>query len=178
MEKTREYDQIVVDKISRLIKLGFLDSAKLILQIKTDNSNSIRITVENNPWRNGVVKGNSFFANIKSSGKNPYMNFKNSFAYSFRKIGIDCTANKTEQKAELIRISLPVFMENLNNPSDEFIKLINNVFLKNISFPEFGCCSKYTECEKAGKCLHSDQLYATACQYQKLLKRTGKFENP
>lgn len=177
MEKTREYDQMIVDKIAKLIKPEYLDSAELKLQIKTDGSNSIRIMLGNNPWRNDVVKGNAFFANIKSSGKTPYINFKENFAYQFRKLGIECTANQTEQKAEFIRISLPVFMEHLYNPSEDFIKLINKIFLRNISFPEFGCCSKYAECEKAGKCLHVDQLYATACQYQKLLKRTGKFES-
>lgn len=176
MEKTKEYDLMIVDKIAKLINPDWLESSALKLQIKTDNSNSIRVAIKNNPWRNGVVKGTPFFANINSSGKNPYINFKESFAYHFRKLGIECTANKTEHKNEFIRISLPVFIEHLNNPSDEFINLVNTVFLKNISFPEFGCCSKYAECEKAGKCLHIDQLYATACQYQKLLKRTGKFE--
>lgn len=176
MEKTKEYDQMIVDKIAKLINPDWLESSALKLQIKTDNSNSIRVAIKNNPWRNGVVKGTPFFANINSSGKNPYINFKESFAYHFRKLGIECTANKTEHKNEFIRISLPVFIEHLNNPSDVFINLVNTVFLKNISFPEFGCCSKYAECEKAGKCLHIDQLYATACQYQKLLKRTGKFE--
>lgn len=177
MEKTKEYDQQILNKIARLIKPEYLESAKLELMIKTDNSNSIKITVENNPWRNGVIKGNTFFMNIKSGGKDPYINTKDCFAYDFSQIGIESTANKTEQKNEYIRINLCTFIEHLDNPSEKFIDLINKMFLKNISFPEFGCCSKYIECEKAGKCLHADQLYATACQHQKLMKRTGKFEN-
>lgn len=176
MDKTKEYDQTIVDKIARLINPEYLDKAELKLQIKTDNTNSIRIALENNLWRNDLVKGNSFFANIKSSGKNPYINFKSNYAFQFKKINIEYTSNITEKNAELIRISLPVFLEHLENASGEFIEILNEMFLRNISFPEFGCCSKQPECEKAGKCLHSDQLYATACQYQKLMKRTGKFE--
>lgn len=176
MENTREYDQMIVDKISKLIRPEFLDEASLKLQIKSDNSNSIRIFLENNPWRNGMIKGNRLFANIKSSGKNPYILFKERFDYKFNKLKIEYSANKTEQKNEFIRIDLHTFLEHLDDPSEEFIKLINEIFSKNISFPEFGCCSKWEKCEKAGKCLHIDQLYATSCQYQKLLKRTGKFE--
>ena len=163
MEKNKEYDQQIVNKIARLIKPEYFESAGLELMIKADNSNSIRITIENNPWRNGVIKGNSFFANIKSGGKTQYINVKDIFAYNFSEIGIESTANTTERKSEYIRINLHTFIKYLDNPSEKFIDLINKMFLRNILFQEFGCCSKYEECEKAGKCLHSDQLYATAC---------------
>lgn len=75
-----------------------------------------------------------------------------------------------------ININLHDFIVYLNDPTDEFIKILNRIFTSNILFHEFGCCSKYEDCEKAGKCLHIDQLYALGCQYKKVLKRTGKFE--
>lgn len=178
LSKTLEYGYAcqVTDKIFLLVDKSYTGSSKTVVNMNSDSVNTISIIIDNNLWRNGLIKGNKFFGKIKTSGKNPYIIFKDIFAYQFSNINIAFSANKTEQKAELIRISLPVFMEHLDNPSDDFIKLLNSIFLRNISFPEFGCCSKYTECEESGKCLHADQLYATACQYQKLMKRTGKFE--
>lgn len=41
MEKTKEYDQQILNKIARLIKPEYLESAKLELMIKTDNSNKM-----------------------------------------------------------------------------------------------------------------------------------------
>ncbi len=178
MEITQEYDQKIVDKISNLIKPEYLNKAKLILQVKSDSSNSIRIILENNPWRNGVVKGNSFFANIKSYGKITYINFKNEYAYYFTILGIKYTANKSEITSEYIRIKLSDFIDLLEEPTADFINMINEVFLNNISFPQFGCCSKYEKCKEQGECLHIDQLYATACQWQKHIKRTDKIDNP
>ena len=178
LSKTLEYGYAcqVTDKIFLLVDKSYTGSSKTVVNMNSDSVNTISIIIDNNLWRNGLIKGNKFFGKIKTSGKNPYIIFKDIFAYQFSNINIAFSANKTEQKAELIRISLPVFMEHLDNPSDDFIKLLSSIFLRNISFPEFGCCSKYTECEESGKCLHADQLYATACQYQKLMKRTGKFE--
>ncbi len=33
----------------------------------------------------------------------------------------------------------------------------------------FGCCSKFTECSDAGRCVHENKLYATACSYKRNL---------
>lgn len=32
--------------------------------------------------------------------------------------------------------------------------------------PNFGCCDKYLECSNAGKCIHPNKLYASACTYR------------
>lgn len=37
----------------------------------------------------------------------------------------------------------------------------------------FGCCSKFTDCSDARKCLHENKLYSTACSYRKNLE-SGK----
>ena len=176
MEKTRDYDQKIVDKITSLIDKKYLVEACLTLQIKADASNSIRILIDNNPWRNGAIKGDSFFASIKSSGKEKYINFKSMYAHLFNLVGVQTTQNQTEKNLELIRIDLHLFTSFLDAESEKFKSLMNEIFIGNISFSEFGCCSQYAECEKQGKCLHTDQLYATACQWQKNLKRTGIFE--
>lgn len=35
--------------------------------------------------------------------------------------------------------------------------------------PVFGCCDKYLECSNAGKCIHPNKLYASACTYRQRL---------
>lgn len=35
--------------------------------------------------------------------------------------------------------------------------------------PGFGCCDKYRECSDAGKCIHTNKLYASACTYRRRL---------
>ena len=171
------YSKQIIDKINDLVYPSYKEHANLCANLRSGTIHSAIINVDNSPWRNGVVKGTSLFASIKVSGKERYIYFKEAFTYHFKKLGIEYTAKKTERRSEMIRISLADFVNRIDNPSDEFIKLINDVFIKNISFPEFGCCSKYVECEKSRKCSHPDQLYATACQYQKLMKRTVKCEN-
>lgn len=175
MVNTQEFDQQIVDKISSLIIPDYLQTAKLLLQVNKQE-NSIIIRIDNNPWRNSISSGDILFCRIKTTGDIHYFQFKKAFASDFQKNNISYSANKTELNNDMIRISFSDFTTALDNPSDDFKKLMNKVFVYNISFTKFGCCSKWEECQKAGKCLHSDQLYATACQYQKLLKRTGKFE--
>lgn len=34
----------------------------------------------------------------------------------------------------------------------------------------FGCCSRFTECSDAKKCVHVNKLYSTACSYRKNLE--------
>lgn len=171
------YGQQIVEKIKLFIKPEYEKSSDLVLNLNSGSIHSAMITVENTPWRNGIIKGDLLFAKIKADGKSKYINFKSSLAYLFEQMNIEYSANSTEQKSDLIRIDLDVFMSQLNNPTKDFQKIMDMAFLGAISFNEFGCCSKYAECEKTGKCQHTDQLYATACQYQKLMKRTGKFEN-
>lgn len=38
---------------------------------------------------------------------------------------------------------------------------------------KFGCCGKYAECSKEGKCIHDNKFYAKACWYRKNLE-SGK----
>lgn len=166
MEKTKEYDQMIVDKIIKIIKPEYLKEAKIELAVNKRRSNSIKVSFEVNPWRYGFIKGDLFFASIYSVGDNPSITFYGSFD-DISKSGMKYTEEKIYTVRNCINVDLLDFISYLDNPTVEFIKLINNIFISNISFNEFGCCSKYADCEKAGKCLHIDQLYATGCQYKK-----------
>lgn len=170
------YGMQIIEKIAALLSPIYTEHANLSLNLNSGNIHSAVITVENNLWRNGIIKGDLLFAKLKTNGKNRYINFKSSLAYLFKSINLDYSANNTEEKNGLIRIDLDNFMLQINNTTKEFQRIMDTALLRAISFNEFGCCSKYAECEKAGRCMHVDQLYATACQYQNLMKRTGKFE--
>lgn len=177
MESTKEYDQMIVDKIAKLIYPEYLTEAKIELMVCKNATNNIKVSFGINPWRYGLVNGDLSFASINTFGNNPSITFFGKFTDDFSKLGMNYTEEKVFTVRNCINVDLQDFITYLNNPTAEFIKLINHIFISNISFSEFGCCSKYAKCEQAGKCLHIDQLYATACQYQKLMKRTGKFEN-
>lgn len=177
MNKDLEMEQQIVDKITALIKPEYLHNAKLDLQINKREKDSIIIIVGNNPWRNGVIKGDMLLCRVKTCGKIKYVQVKKKYSTLFNKMNITYSNNSSEQNEDMIRIDLSDFTALIDNPTDDFIKAVNLMYLNGISFPEFGCCSKYKECEQAEKCLHIDPLYATACQYQKLMKRSGKFEN-
>lgn len=41
--------------------------------------------------------------------------------------------------------------------------------------PEFGCCEKYKECSDAGKCIHKNVMFSTACQYKRNLEAGKRF---
>lgn len=176
-KKDIEKEQDIVCRIIALIKPKYLEKAALTLRQNKGEKDSMIITIENNPWRNGVIKGDMLFGRIKTGKNKQYVQINYSFSRTLRKMNIPYTANRTELKESKIRIELSDFCDLLESPTDNFVELLNNIFLRCISFNEFGCCSKYAECEQQGKCLHIDQLYATACQWQKHLKRTGKIGN-
>lgn len=177
MGESKSIGEQIVKKISSLIKPCFLESSKLSLQENISKLDSIVIKLDNNTWRNGVIKGNIIFARIKPNGDQPYINIKNKFSDLFSVFDIvQLSVPESESQYDWIRIELQSFLKLLNNPSDSFIQAINDMYIGCIEFPAFGCCSKYAECQKEGKCLHTDQLYATACQWKKHLKGSENFE--
>lgn len=175
MNKDIEMEQQIVDKINALIKPENLDHAQILLQENTNNLDSIVIRLENNPWRNGVIKGDIIFARIKTVGENQYVNFREKFLYLFNGMNIKCLpVPDAEAQYNWARVELSSFMELLNAPTEDFIRAVNEIYLGSIVFPEFGCCSKYKECSERKECVHSDRLYSTACQYRKIINNIDK----
>lgn len=176
MTKNLAKEKMIVDNISTLIKPEYLNHAALVLQENVDSKDSILIKLENNPWRNGVIKGDLLFGRIKTGGKIEYLQVKKSYSDYFNNMNISYSSNKTELNEDMIRINLSDICAMLDDPTELFVQTINTIYINNISFTPFGCCSKYSECQKEGKCLHTDQLYATACQWRKHLKGSETFE--
>ena len=158
------YGKQITEKIKSCIEPKYLYCSDLNLALNIGEENSVVISLENNPWRNGVMNGDKLFAKINADGETKYIVFNLSAEGLLREQSIS------------LKTDLNVFMDHLAKLSQDFTSLMNAIFLKAISFSEFGCCSKYAECERQGMCLHTDQLYATACQWQKHLKRSGKYD--
>ena len=171
----KQFEQQIVDKINALILPENLDHAKILLQENTNNLDSIVIRLENNPWRNGVIKGDIIFARIKTNGDTQYLNFKNKFLSLFNGTNIKLLpVPDAEAQYDWARVGLNSFIELLNAPTKDFIKSVNEIYLGSIVFPEFGCCSKYKKCFEKKECVHSDRLYSTACQYRKIINNIDK----
>lgn len=171
----KQFEQQIVDKINALILPENLDHAKILLQENAGSIDSIVIRLENNPWRNGVIKGDIIFARIKANGDTQYLNFKNKFLHLFDGMNIKyLSVPDAEAQYDWARVELNSFMELLNAPTNDFIKAVNEIYLGSIVFPEFGCCSKYKECSERKECVHSDRLYSTACQYRKIINNIDK----
>lgn len=175
----KQFEQQIVDKINALILPENLDHAKILLQENTNNLDSIVIRLENNPWRNGVIKGDIIFARIKTNGDTQYLNFKNKFLSLFNGTNIKLLpVPDAEAQYDWARVELNSFIELLNAPTKDFIKSVNEIYLGSIVFPEFGCCSKFKECSEKEECVHSDRLYSTACQYRKFIGKKNKMKIP
>lgn len=74
----------------------------------------------------------------------------------------------------------------LRRPLQEFLApralgessiIINSLLRSSFQFSAFGCCHRYAKCSEAGRCIHDDLLYATACMYRKNLERGRIFYN-
>ena len=171
----KEFEQQIADKINALILPENLDHARILLQENAGSLDSIIIRLENNPWRNGVIKGDIILARIKTSGDTQYLNFKNKFLCLFDGMDIkSLPVPDAEAQYDWARVELNSFMELLNAPTEDLIKAINTIYLGSIVFPEFGCCSKFKECSEKRECVHIYRLYSTACQYRKIINNIAK----
>lgn len=106
----------------------------------------------------------ALFARIKESGKNPYVSIKYKYKFWFDERGIPTFSIKSE--TDFIRVSAMDFWSAVHRYDEEFGKLAATICLDSMSFPKFGCCSRYKECSNVGKCIHNDVLYSSACEYR------------
>lgn len=163
-----ENEKSVLDYIIALLNPQLLQTASLSVKQNEGVStlyNSIVIYPENNPYRNGLKK-EVLFARIRASGKQPYISFNIRNEQFLQMFSNNLCSIKSDP--DFMRIALKAFME---YPDLESLsKALNTVFLNAFNYPTFGCCSLYKECSQAGRCLHSDIIYANACMYRKNLE--------
>lgn len=155
--------------IRGLISPQFLESANLELRNNKSQVKSLVISSPTTPYRESV--NNLVFAKIKAEGKSPFIGFRNAYYLDFLNLKLE--PYKTRSDMEFCRMNLEFFYQSGSLIKNELSVLLNKIFSETMSFPTFGCCSRYNECSNARKCIHPDQMYATACDYRKNLE-SGK----
>ncbi len=163
----------IVDYIQELILNSDKDFKQIKLNIIENKSgyDSIVISSEMTTYRPKV--SNALFARIKTSGKKPYISFRNKYINWFIENDINTYSIKSE--TDFFRVPLSDFMLAINFEKKDFSKLAVQICLEAMNFPQFGCCDKFVQCSDAKKCVHSDLLYSTACMYRKNLENNKIF---
>ena len=158
--------------LKQFINADYLNNTLLSVNKNKGGYDSITVSSPGNTYRNAV---SNLFAKIKIGGKNPYIAFLAKFLSDFNALGY--TVKTVKSDSSFFRIGLNDFFgkDLTDEEKSKLSAVINRIFLDSLSFSSFGCCSKYKECSTSKKCLHSDQLYATACMYRKHLEGGNAF---
>lgn len=157
-----------LDYLKQLMPADYLKEAELTFNHNISGYESIMITSSANKYRKPV---NNMFARIKTTGKNPYISFKDKYISKFKNIGFEVYQIKSD--TGYFRIPLNSFFTQdlfLQLHIEEIKQLLSSIFVDTLNFDSFGCCSLYEECSNSKKCLHEDILYSTACMYRKNLE--------
>ena len=115
----------------------------------------------------------ALFCKIKETGKQPYVSFRNKYKSWFDEKGIVSWNIKSDK--DFFRISPLDFLYIVNKNEEEFGRLASQICIDAMSFPKFGCCSKYKQCSDVGRCVHEDLLYSSACEYRRNLEAGKNF---
>ena len=158
-------------QIKSLIAPEFLQSASLEIRKSKTQVKSLVVSSPATPYRESV--NNLVFAKIKTEGKQPYISFRSTYTHDLTALGLQ--PYQTKSDADFCRVALASFFESGVLHNSALADLLNRIFADTMNFPAFGCCSRYNECSDAKKCLHPDQMYATACAYRKNLENGNIF---
>lgn len=104
---------------------------------------------------------------VKTTGKTKYVSFSGQFEKNLTENGLNITKTQSE---DFWRVDLSEVYSFASANGEAFSRLIAAVIVSLFAFDRFDCCGKYKECSDAGKCLHDDMLYSTACTYRKKLE--------
>ena len=104
---------------------------------------------------------------VKTTGKIKYVSFSVQFEKNLTDNGLNISKTQSE---DFWRIELSEFYSFASSRNEAFCKLVSAVIVSLFTFDRFDCCGKFKECSDAGRCLHDDMLYSTACTYRKKLE--------
>lgn len=108
----------------------------------------------------------ALFARIQIKGITPYISFKDKYEILFK--AAEIPFYKIKSDAGFLRIDLNIFYNYLYE-RETLSPIMKSIFMDLFSFTPFGCCDRFKRCSDERKCIHSDLIYATACQYRKNL---------
>ena len=168
--------------------MDFVDRIKRILLDYNSDFNTINLKqIKNKSDYDSIVISSSMtayrpkvdgalFARIKENGKRPYIAFRTKYRYWFDENGISSWSVLSDK--DYFRVDPIDFLNSVNIDEKGFGKLAAQICIDAMSFPKFGCCSRYQRCSDLGKCVHDDLLYASACEYRKNLEADRNFYKP
>ncbi|MBQ8574790.1 MAG: hypothetical protein IJ447_01935 [Clostridia bacterium] len=167
-------DEEIFNCFVSLLIPEYLTDCKIKLQKNSAASyNSVIAVPQNTVYRQNNADS-IVLARIKTIGKSPYISFAHINSRLFDAENISYNKVKSD---DYLRIDLSLFVSLCEEKKEELSNIITTIFAKSFNFPSFGCCSRYKECSNAGKCIHPDILYATACMYKKNLDEGKVFYN-
>ena len=145
--------------------------SKTIIKIIEYQRNITEITVK--PNKNNtlltVKVGTRILCRIKCSGKKQYIEIPAIYSGYVNK-----------QDNLMVEQLFDSTYLRIMNPTIQLAKNFTELWLAiyddlNGTNQSFGCCSRYLECSKAGKCIHPNQVFAKGCHYQEHLKKGENF---
>nr|WP_316612649.1 hypothetical protein [uncultured Ruminococcus sp.] len=167
MNTTENYVEI----IKSLIYPQYLETASLELRDNKTQFKSLVISSPATPYRSSV--NNLVFCRLKTEGKARFLAFRSAYYQAFCDLLMQPYQIKSD--TEYCRIALDDFTAAYKLITGELANLLNKIFVETMSFSAFGCCSRYCECSNVHKCIHPDQLYATACSYRQNMEKNRIF---
>lgn len=173
-------EQISLFEISDESRIVSLIEKSLPDYLKKSGKIYIKPNSENTPYSSimfSPIRGTSCYrtkdipdgliCRVKTSGKMKYVSFSVQFEKNLTDNGLNITKTQSE---DFWRVELSEFYTFASSNEEAFSKLISDVIVSLFVFDRFDCCGKFKECSDAGRCLHDDMLYSTACTYRKKLE--------
>jgi exonuclease, DNA polymerase III, epsilon subunit family len=173
-EQTSLFEASDEDRIVYLIEKAMPDYLKKSgkVYIKPNSENTPYVSIMFSPingtscYRTKEIP-DGLICRVKSTGKMKYVSFSSQFEKNLTENGLNITKIQSE---DFWRVELNDFYSFASADSDAFSRLIAAVIVSLFAFDRFDCCGKFRECSDAGKCLHDDMIYSTACTYRKKLE--------
>lgn len=156
----------ILEYIKKYTDNRYLEISDIIITESSNKSSSnlYSVIIKSAPttWRPDATE--KTFAKIKLSKSMQYIAFNENCSNIFSELSIPYSKIKSEK---MLRIMLDDFFA---IDTFKLKKLFNQVFVNAFSITSFGCCGKFHECEKKCECVHTDVIYANACQYRKIIE--------
>lgn len=168
-----ENEENIVKIIKSKIRPQYISNSQFKYIKNKNKSASIRVYSDVTSYRDATPENGLVFALIDTIDKERYIIFKLSAKPLFISANINFITKKILQK-ESVMIELSTFVNFIKNNSLAS-EIIEKIYTDIFNFKPFGCCSKYVECSNTKRCVMSDPVYATACQYRNNLSNNKIF---
>ena len=146
--------------------------AKAIIKMIGEQRNIENIILEPNKSNTllSLKIGSHILCRVKCSGKKQYIEIPAIYSGY-----INEQSNLIQGNLIIEQLAGSAYLR-IMNPTIQLARNFTTLWLAiyddlNGTNQSFGCCSRYLQCSKAGKCIHLDTVFAKGCHYQEHLKK-------